>query len=74
VTTDQIDWNRNNNQNINQNINRRDKCDTYGYRYGGECIVKKDKVKLDNPIINKNKFRKDKSTSLIISATFFDQH
>jgi hypothetical protein len=29
---------------------------------------------LDNPIINKNKFRKDKSTSLIISAIFFNQY
>jgi hypothetical protein len=37
----QIDWNKNNNQNTNQNINRRDKCDIYGYRHGGEYMVKK---------------------------------
>jgi hypothetical protein len=35
---------------------------------------KKDRIKLDNPIINKNKIRKNKSTSLIISAIFFDQY
>jgi hypothetical protein len=29
---------------------------------------------LDNPTINENKIRKDKSTPLIISAIFFDQH
>jgi hypothetical protein len=35
---------------------------------------KKDKIKLDNSTTNKNKFRKDKSTPLIISAIFFDQY
>jgi hypothetical protein len=35
---------------------------------------KKNKIKLNNPTTNKNKFRKDKSTSLIISAIFFNQH
>jgi hypothetical protein len=29
---------------------------------------------LDNPTTNKNKTRKDKSTPLIISATFFNQY
>jgi hypothetical protein len=29
---------------------------------------------LDNSIINENKSRKDKSTSLIISVIFFNQH
>jgi hypothetical protein len=33
---------------------------------------KKDKVKLDNSIINENKSRKDKSILLIISAIFFN--
>jgi hypothetical protein len=44
IITNQIDGNRNNNQNINQNINRRDKCDIYGCRHDGECIVKKDMI------------------------------
>jgi hypothetical protein len=35
---------------------------------------KKDRIKLDNFIINKNKIRKNKSTLLIILITFFDQH
>jgi hypothetical protein len=35
---------------------------------------KKDRVKLDNFITNKNKIRKNKSTLLVISDTFFDQH
>jgi hypothetical protein len=35
---------------------------------------KKDRIKLDNFTTNKNKIRKDKSTLLIISVTFFDQH
>jgi hypothetical protein len=100
ITTNQIDWNRNNNQNINQNINRRDKYDTYRYRHGGEYIVKKyiifknwqgsdkikkrlqnkidqykkNKIKLNNSIINENKSRKDKSTLLIILAIFFNQY
>jgi hypothetical protein len=29
---------------------------------------------LDNSTINENKIRKNKSTPLIISTTFFDQH
>jgi hypothetical protein len=33
---------------------------------------KKNKIKLNNFTINKNKIRKDKSTPLIISAIFFD--
>jgi hypothetical protein len=41
IIINQTDGNRNNNQNTNQNINRRDKCDTYGYRHDGECMVKK---------------------------------
>jgi hypothetical protein len=41
VTINQIDWNKNNNQNINQNTNRRDKCDIYECRHGGEYMVKK---------------------------------
>jgi hypothetical protein len=44
VTTNQTDGNRNNNQNINQNTNRRDKCDIYGCRHDGECMVKKDMI------------------------------
>jgi hypothetical protein len=44
VTTNQIDWNRNNNQNTNQNTNRRDKCDTYKYRHDGEYIIKKNMI------------------------------
>jgi hypothetical protein len=44
IITNQIDGNRNNNQNINQNINRRDKCDIYGCRHDGECMVKKDVI------------------------------
>jgi hypothetical protein len=44
VTINQTDGNRNNNQNINQNINRRDKCDTYKYRYDRECMIKKDMI------------------------------
>jgi hypothetical protein len=40
----QTDGNKNNNQNTNQNTNRRDKCDTYGYRHGEECMVKKDVI------------------------------
>jgi hypothetical protein len=44
VITNQIDGNRNNNQNINQNINRRDKCDIYKCRHGGEYMVKKDMI------------------------------
>jgi hypothetical protein len=35
---------------------------------------KKNKIKLAALIINKNKFRKDKSIPLIISATFFYQY
>jgi hypothetical protein len=35
---------------------------------------KKNKIKLNNSIINENKFRKDKSIPLIISVTFFDQY
>jgi hypothetical protein len=45
VSTNQTNRNRNNSQNINQNtnqsINRRDKCDIYRYRHGGECMIKK---------------------------------
>jgi hypothetical protein len=33
---------------------------------------KKDKIKLDNSIINENKIRKNKSIPLIVSAIFFD--
>jgi hypothetical protein len=44
IIINQTDGNRNNNQNINQNINRRDKCDIYKCRHGGECIVKKDMI------------------------------
>jgi hypothetical protein len=33
---------------------------------------KKDRIKLDNSTINENKIRKDKSTLLVISITFFD--
>jgi hypothetical protein len=33
---------------------------------------KKNKIKLDNSTTNKNKFRKDKSTPLIVSAIFFN--
>jgi hypothetical protein len=44
VITNQIDGNRNNNQNTNQNTNRRDKCDTYKYRHGGEYMIKKDMI------------------------------
>jgi hypothetical protein len=44
IIINQTDWNRNNNQNTNQNINRRDKCDIYRYRHGGECMVKKDMI------------------------------
>jgi hypothetical protein len=35
---------------------------------------KKDKIKLNNSTINKNKIRKDKSIPLIILIIFFDQH
>jgi hypothetical protein len=35
---------------------------------------KKDKIKLNNSITNKNKIKKNKSTPLIISAIFFDQY
>jgi hypothetical protein len=35
---------------------------------------KKDKIKLDNSTINKNKIKKNKSTLLVISAIFFNQH
>jgi hypothetical protein len=42
IIINQIDGNKNINQNINQNTNRRDKYDIYRYRYGGECIIKKD--------------------------------
>jgi hypothetical protein len=35
---------------------------------------KKDKIKLDNSIINENKIRKNKSTLLVISVIFFDQY
>jgi hypothetical protein len=35
---------------------------------------KKDRIKLDNSTTNENKIRKDKSTPLVISAIFFDQH
>jgi hypothetical protein len=35
---------------------------------------KKDKVKLDNFIINENKSRKDKSILLVISAIFYNQY
>jgi hypothetical protein len=35
---------------------------------------KKDRIKLDNFIINENKIRKYKSTPLIILVIFFDQH
>jgi hypothetical protein len=35
---------------------------------------KKDKVKLAAPTTNESKSRKDKSTPLVISATFFNQH
>jgi hypothetical protein len=35
---------------------------------------KKNKVKLNNSTTNENKSRKDKSTSLIVSATFFNQY
>jgi hypothetical protein len=35
---------------------------------------KKNKIKLAAPTINENKFRKHKSTLLIISTIFFDQH
>jgi hypothetical protein len=35
---------------------------------------KKDRIKLDNPTTNENKTKKNKSISLIVSATFFDQH
>jgi hypothetical protein len=31
----------NRNQNINQSTNRRDKCDIYRCRHGGEYIIKK---------------------------------
>jgi hypothetical protein len=41
IIINQTDWNKNNNQNTNQNTNRRDKCDTYRYRYDGEYMVKK---------------------------------
>jgi hypothetical protein len=44
IIINQTDWNRNNNQNTNQNINRRDKCDTYRCRHGGEYMVKKDVI------------------------------
>jgi hypothetical protein len=47
VIINQIDGNRNNNQNINQNTNKRDKCDIYRYRHGGECMVKKDIILKD---------------------------
>jgi uncharacterized membrane protein YcgQ (UPF0703/DUF1980 family) len=33
---------------------------------------KKDKIKLDNFIINKNKIRKNKSIPLVISTIFFN--
>jgi hypothetical protein len=35
---------------------------------------KKDKIKLNNFIINENKSKKDKSILLIISAIFVDQY
>jgi hypothetical protein len=35
---------------------------------------KKNKIKLDNFTTNENKIRKDKSTPLVISVIFFDQH
>jgi hypothetical protein len=41
ITINQTDGNKNNNQNTNQNTNRRDKCDIYRYRHGGEYMVKK---------------------------------
>jgi hypothetical protein len=47
VTINQTNWNRNNNQNTNQSTNRRDKCDIYGCRHGGECMVKKDVISKD---------------------------
>jgi hypothetical protein len=47
IIINQTDENRNNNQNTNQNINKRDKYDTYRYRHGEECMIKKD-------IISKN--------------------
>jgi hypothetical protein len=44
IITNQIDWNRNNNQNINQNINRRDKYNTYRYKHDEEYMIKKDMI------------------------------
>jgi hypothetical protein len=41
IITNQTDGNRNNNQNTNQNTNRRDKCDIYKCKHGGECMIKK---------------------------------
>jgi hypothetical protein len=35
---------------------------------------KKNKIKLNNSITNENKFRKNKSILLVISAIFFNQH
>jgi mRNA-degrading endonuclease RelE of RelBE toxin-antitoxin system len=41
IIINQTDGNKNNNQDTNQSINRRDKCDTYRYRHGGEYMIKK---------------------------------
>jgi hypothetical protein len=35
---------------------------------------KKNRIKLNNSTTNKNKIRKNKSTLLVISAIFFNQH
>jgi hypothetical protein len=39
--------NQNNNQNTNQNTNRRNKYDTYRYRHGRECMIKKGVIPKD---------------------------
>jgi hypothetical protein len=41
ITTNQINGNKNNNQNTNQNTNKRDKYDTYKYKYDREYMIKK---------------------------------